>query len=41
MKCLNEIFVDCLISYDVGLQQWTICLTVQTLICSSFGTISC
>jgi len=24
-KCLNEFFIDCLISYGVDLKQWTIC----------------
>jgi len=46
MKCLNEFFIDCLISYGVDLKQWTICLklkyvsTVETLICSRFESMS-
>jgi len=46
MKCLNEFFIDCLISYGVDLKQWTIFSTlkydstVETLICSRFGTMS-
>jgi len=46
MKCLNEFFIDCLISYGVYLKQWTICLrlkyisTVETIICSRSGSIS-
>ena len=44
MKCLNEFFIDCLISYSVNMKQWTICSafkyvsTLETLICSRFGT---
>jgi len=47
MKCLNEFFIDCLISNGVDMKQWTICSmlkyasTVETLICSRFGTMSC
>jgi len=29
MKCLNEFFIDCLISYGVDLKQWTICSTFK------------
>jgi len=47
MKCLNEFFIDCLISYGVDLKQWTVicsklkCVsTVVTIICSRSGSIS-
>jgi len=32
MKCLNEFFIDCLISYDVDLKQWTICSKLKYVI---------